>query len=103
VSIDLHDKLEVYRRNGVREYLVWRVLDRAIGWFALREGQYQPLAADADGVVRSDVFSGLWLHIPAMVDGKYDIVQATLQRGLVATEHQEFVAKLEQADHRLAR
>ena len=28
VSIDLHKKLHVYRRNGVREYLVWRVQDR---------------------------------------------------------------------------
>jgi Uma2 family endonuclease len=25
VSIDLHDKLKVYRRNQVQEYLVWRV------------------------------------------------------------------------------
>ncbi len=29
VSYDLNTKLEVYRRNGVREYLVWRVRDRA--------------------------------------------------------------------------
>jgi Uma2 family endonuclease len=102
VSIDLHDKLEVYRRNGVREYLIWRVLDRAIDWFALRDGQYQPLAADNDGVARSNVFPGLWLHIPAMLDGKYEIVQATLQRGLATTEHQQFVANLKQADKRLA-
>ena len=30
---DLHDKLRVYRRNGVREYVVWRVHDRQIDWF----------------------------------------------------------------------
>ena len=29
-SHDLHDKLNVYRRNGVREYLVWRTLDERI-------------------------------------------------------------------------
>src|SRR5438309_5414887 len=29
-SYDLHAKLHVYRRNGVREYIVWRVLDRQI-------------------------------------------------------------------------
>ena len=23
-SVDLHDKLRAYRRNGVREYVVWR-------------------------------------------------------------------------------
>ena len=27
VSYDLHAKLHVYRRNGVREYVVWRVLE----------------------------------------------------------------------------
>ncbi len=27
---DLHDKLEAYRRNGVREYIVWRVFDRQV-------------------------------------------------------------------------
>src|SRR5262245_49162411 len=26
-SYDLHDKLEAYRRNGVKEYVVWRVED----------------------------------------------------------------------------
>src|SRR5215210_2167848 len=29
-SYDLHDKLRAYRRNGVLEYVVWRVLDRAV-------------------------------------------------------------------------
>src|SRR5262249_39863237 len=43
VSIDLNAKLEAYRRNGVREYVVWRVEDRAIDWFALRRGRYQAL------------------------------------------------------------
>jgi Uma2 family endonuclease len=32
VSFDLHTKLNVYRRSGVREYLVWRVVDRALDW-----------------------------------------------------------------------
>ena len=29
VSYDLHDKLKAIERNGVREYIVWRVLDHA--------------------------------------------------------------------------
>lgn len=28
-SYDLYDKLQVYRRNGVQEYLVWQVYDSA--------------------------------------------------------------------------
>ena len=39
VSYDLHTKLHVYRRNGVQEYVVWRVLEREIDWFVLRGGQ----------------------------------------------------------------
>ena len=30
VSYDLHNEKEAYRRNGVREYVVWRVQDKAI-------------------------------------------------------------------------
>ncbi len=47
VSMDLHAKLNAYRRNGVREYVVWRVLEQAIDWFVLRGGQFDPL--DPDG------------------------------------------------------
>ncbi|HEX4589046.1 MAG TPA: Uma2 family endonuclease, partial [Gemmataceae bacterium] len=42
-SYDLHDKLDVYRSNGVREYIVWRVEDREVDWFILGDGQYEPL------------------------------------------------------------
>jgi Uma2 family endonuclease len=94
VSIDLNTKLNVYRRSGVREYVVWRVLDRAIDWFILREGRYVPLDAGGDGVLRSEVFPGLWLNVTAMLEGKLDAVLATLQQGISTLEHQEFVARL---------
>ena len=41
VSYDLHDKRNAYRRNGVREYVVWRVLDRQIDWFVLAQRPLQ--------------------------------------------------------------
>jgi Uma2 family endonuclease len=68
-SYDLHDKLNAYRRTGVQEYIVWRVYEEAIDWFALREGEYKPLAADAAGVVASEVFPGLQLDVKAMLAG----------------------------------
>ena len=58
MSYDLHAKLHVYRRNGVREYIVWRVLEREIDWFVLRAGQYERLPVDAQGLLRSQVFPG---------------------------------------------
>ena len=39
-AIDLGDKKNAYERNGVQEYWVWRVLDEAIDWFILQDGQY---------------------------------------------------------------
>jgi Uma2 family endonuclease len=94
VSIDLHAKLNVYRRSGVREYIAWRVLDRAIDWFVLRDGQFVPLPAGGDGVIRSEVFPGLWLNMPAMLDGKLDVALATLREGMATPEHQAFAASL---------
>jgi Uma2 family endonuclease len=69
VSYDLHDKMEAYRRNGVREYVVWRVLDDAIDWFRLRDGAYVRLEPDADGVIESEEYPGLQLHLPSMLAG----------------------------------
>lgn len=97
VSIDLHAKLNAYRRNGVREYLVWRVLDQAIDWFVLREGRYEPLAVAADGLYRSEVLPGLWLEPVALLRGDLRAVFQTVQRGIDSTEHAAFVSRLQEA------
>ncbi len=55
-AIELHDKLRAYRRNGVGDYVVWRVLDREIDWFLLSDGEYHPLRADTGGTIESRVF-----------------------------------------------
>ena len=94
VSYDLHAKLHVYRRNGVREYLVWRVLEQAIDWFMLRAGQYEPLPLDAGGLLRSEVFPGLWLDPAALVRGDLATVLAIVQQGLGSPEHAAFVTRL---------
>jgi Uma2 family endonuclease len=94
VSYDLHAKLHVYRRNGVREYIVWRVLEREIDWFVLRAGQYERMSMDAQGLVRSEVFPGLWLDPAALVRGDLATVLAIIQQGLVSPEHVAFVTRL---------
>lgn len=77
-SYDLHTKKEAYRRNGVAEYVVWRVLDRAIDWFHLVDGGYVPVLPDADGVIESAQFPGLRLHLPSMLAGDLATVVARL-------------------------
>jgi len=97
VSVDLNTKLHVYRRNGVREYVVWRVLDQAVDWFVLRAGQYERLAPDADGLLRGETFPGLWLDVAALLRGDVAGVLAAVQRGLASPEHHAFVARLHPA------
>ncbi len=67
VSRDLHFKKRAYERNGVLEYIVWRVLDGAIDWFQLRDGVYVVRETDEAGIIASEVFPGLRLDVPAML------------------------------------
>lgn len=94
VSYDLHDKLEAYRRNGVTEYLVWRVLDREIDWFVLRKRRYARLSRTAKGMLRSEVFPGFWLDAAALLSGDFARVFRVLQEGLASPEHAQFVERL---------
>jgi hypothetical protein len=94
VSHDLNAKLTIYRRNGVQEYLVWRVLDGEVDWFRLREGDYQRLLPDSTGLLRSEVFPGLWLDVTALLAGDLARVLAVVQRGTASPEHAAFVARL---------
>ena len=94
VSIDLHDKLRAYRRNGVQEYVVWRTQEQRIDWFELADGDYRPLPADDSGLIRSRVFPGLRLASRALLDGNLAAALAELQKGLDSDEHRQFIARL---------
>jgi hypothetical protein len=96
VNIDLTSKLQVYSQHGVREYLVWRVLDQAVDWFVLRQGQYDRLAPTSGGVLQSEVFPGLWLDVAALVRLEVPAVMQQLQQGLASPDHAAFVTRLQQ-------
>ena len=96
-SYDLHDKLDVYRRNGVREYIVWRTFDRAIDYFILRDGRYEPLKPAAKGILQSEVFPGLWLDSASLIAGDLQKVTAVLQKGLASAKHTAFINHLKKA------
>jgi len=97
-SRDLHQKLAVYRRNGVREYVVHRVDDAAVDWFELVHGAYERQVADAQGRYRSRVFPGLGLDVPALLRRHLVGVRAGVDEGIaaVAAEHAAFVQRLQQ-------
>ncbi|QYX32278.1 Uma2 family endonuclease [Sphaerospermopsis torques-reginae] len=93
-AIDAYDKLKVYRRNQVQEYLIWRVYDGEFDWFILKDGEYRQLEANAEGVFCSQVFPGLWLDKSALLAGNLAKVLEILQQGLAGAEHQSFVENL---------
>lgn len=93
-SIDLHDKLNVYRRNQVQEYLVWRVYDQQFDWFRLQEGDYIQLEPNENGIICSEIFPGLWLKQSALLAGDLAKVLEIVQQGIATTEHQMFVKSL---------
>jgi len=95
-SIDLGDKKQVYRRNGVQEYIVWQVFDRKIDWFRLEDDEYVLLPTDEQDIIRSDVFPGLWLAPSALLNGDMQQVLVVLQQGIASEEHRNFVQQLAQ-------
>jgi Uma2 family endonuclease len=61
-SVDLGPKLRAYRRNGVKEYVVWQVWEKRLDWFELSDdGEYVVRQPDRRGVIESKVFPGLRL------------------------------------------
>jgi Uma2 family endonuclease len=93
-SYDLHQKLNVYRRNQVQEYLVWRFDDGQFDWFRLNNEEYIKLEPNNEGIICSQIFPGLWLDKVALLAGDLAKVLAVLQSGLDTPEHQSFVEKL---------
>ncbi|HAA26656.1 MAG TPA: hypothetical protein DCE56_01950 [Cyanobacteria bacterium UBA8553] len=93
-SYDLNDKLNAYRRNGVQEYIVWQIYENRLDWFRLQEGRYVALHPDEAGIIRSEIFPGLWLAVNALREGDMAGVLAVLQQGLQTAEHQAFVERL---------
>jgi Uma2 family endonuclease len=98
-AIDLGDKKRAYRRNRAQEYIVWQVFEQKIDWFMLENDDYVELLPDQQGIIRSQVFPGLWLMTIAMVQGDMQQVLAILQTGIDSEEHQSFIQQLAAHQH----
>jgi Uma2 family endonuclease len=93
-AIDLGDKKRAYRRNGIKEYIVWQVFEQKLDWFSLQNGEYVPLPVDRDGVIRSQVFPGLWLAVEDLLAGNMARVLAVVQAGLASPDQTAFCQQL---------
>jgi hypothetical protein len=93
-SIDLHGKKSDYEKAGVREYLVAALRQQQVFWFVRRRGKFRDLVPGNDGVIRSEVFAGLWLDPEALLRRDRKRLLAVLREGLSSPAHAAFVAKL---------
>ncbi len=93
-SIDAHKKLTAYRRNGVAEYLLWRVDECRIEWLHLVDEEYLAAEPDAQGILRSRAFPGLQVSLPALLSLDSNRARASLEEGLASPAHAEFVRSL---------
>jgi len=94
-SYDLGDKRRAYERSGVREYLTLQVYERRVEWFFLRDGVFTLISPGEDGILRSELFPGLWLNPELFWAGDLAGLLSTLQQGLASPEHTEFAARLQ--------
>jgi Uma2 family endonuclease len=93
-SRDLHTKLRAYRRNGVQEYMVWKVLEQEIVWFYLQKGEYQLLSPDPGGILKSQFFPGLWLNPEILLATDLTAVSEMAAAGINTPAHAEFKKQL---------
>ena len=87
-------KRELYDRIGVAEYLVWHTVARRVEWLGQEDGVFQEMPADEEGVIKSAIFPGLWLHVSSLLEGDIPLLTSHLEAGLASAEHQEFARRL---------
>src|SRR5436190_7035904 len=89
-EVDFGPKLALYQRGGVREYVTIQLFGKRIVWRVLKDGVYLAQSTPADGILRSHVFPGLWLDVPAFWQDDGTRTSATLNAGLFDGRSPEF-------------
>jgi Uma2 family endonuclease len=97
-AIDLYGKKDDYALYGVQEYVVICLRESELKWFDLHART--ELAIDRDGIVRTRIFPGLWIHVEALLTKNYARLMQTLEAGLASPEHAQFVSRLDRAIER---
>jgi hypothetical protein len=85
-----------YNEMRVPEYIVFQMHERPIAWFVLREHGYAELTPGDDGILRDEIFPGLWLDPAAFWAADMRRVLAVAQAGVASPEHAALVETLEQ-------
>jgi hypothetical protein len=70
------------------------IATQEVFWFIRRRGKFKELAPGPDGIIRSEIFPGLWLDPAALFRRDRKRMLAVLHQGLASPEHAAFVKKL---------
>jgi hypothetical protein len=102
-AYDLGAKKNDYERAGVREYVVVELDPNLVHWFIRRGSHFENLVPGPDGVLRSEVFPGLWLDPHALFAEDLDRLIAVLDQGLSTPQHAAFAAEMASAQQKRSR
>ncbi len=91
-AIDMGRKRQDYLEAGVQEYIVLCIEEQELHWFHFPSRK--KLKADRNGVWKSRVFPGLWIHGPALLARDSARLMATVQQGLATPDHAKFARRL---------
>jgi Uma2 family endonuclease len=91
-ALDLNQKLQDYRKAGVREHLVLSIEEGRVHWFLFPSDER--IRPNRQGVLRSVVFPGLWVHEQALIDRDSRRLIEIAQQGLASRQHAAFVRRL---------
>ena len=92
-AIDRHAKRDDYQAAGVIEYLVVCVESQELLWFHFHDDT--ELSPDKNGVTRSRVFPGLWIHVESLLSLDSKKLREVAEQGIASRPHAAFVRKLE--------
>ena len=93
-EVDFGPKLRLYQRAGVREYITIEIFGKRIVWRKLENAVYVAQQIPPDGVLRSQVFPGLWLDVAALWNDDGTKMLAALNAGLSSEDHQLVAERL---------
>ncbi len=81
-----------FAEAGVSEYLaVFDTGPLSWRWHARTVPEFGDLAADADGVLRSQALAGLWIPTKALCERDWWAIMAAITRGVTRRGHHEFM------------
>ncbi len=74
------------------------MFENQLDWYQLVDGEYRSLSPDTDGIIRSQMFPGLWLAVDDLLNNQMAQVLTVLQDGLKSPEHTAFVVNLQRSE-----